>query len=192
MATVKILMSCPNCGETNWYTRKDGFECASCGEFYDTDDMCSTTKPVKTKYIPNSNISELAKFDFDKIIKFQTDHNIETEILGKLSLGEKLNFVFWLNDRGSLEKNECLCNFAWTEEGFPSWDKYQEKDFAIYDSELYDALKYSYNHKTDRYSFVKFKKKFIELAKRRIANEFWFIQEHINKIRKEHSNNSKS
>ena len=191
MPTVKILMSCPNCGETNWYTKKNGFECAACGEFYNTEDMCTTTKPIIEKYIPNKNIPELTKSEFAKIVKFQTNRNIETEILGKLGLGEKLNFVFWLNNRGSLENNECLCNFAWTEEGFPSWDTYQEKDIAIYDSELYDALKYSYNNATGRYSFVKFKKKFIELAKKRIANEHWFIQKFINKIRKEHSNNSK-
>ena len=48
MGTVKILLTCPECGDTNWIVRPgeeaDGcFECAACGEIVAIEDMCSCT-----------------------------------------------------------------------------------------------------------------------------------------------------
>ena len=46
MNTVKLLLSCPECGNTNWIHRddKDGaFECAACNEFVMPEDMMTKT-----------------------------------------------------------------------------------------------------------------------------------------------------
>ena len=66
MKTVKILLSCPSCGETNWYPVKDGFECAACEEFAYTEDMCTcvaTVDPITKKLITDKN-------EDTKIVKF--------------------------------------------------------------------------------------------------------------------------
>ena len=46
--TIKILLTCPNCGDSNWIRRKDeeaegAFECAACGDLVFTEDMCACT-----------------------------------------------------------------------------------------------------------------------------------------------------
>ncbi len=45
MAT-KIVLTCPRCGDSNWLERNDqdgAFECAACGDFVFTEDMCAKT-----------------------------------------------------------------------------------------------------------------------------------------------------
>lgn len=37
----RIELSCPECGNTGWIHRDDGFECAACGTFSYTEDMCA-------------------------------------------------------------------------------------------------------------------------------------------------------
>ena len=49
---MKIILSCPNCGDTNWIARDDeeaegAFECAACGDLVFTEDMCATTDEDK-------------------------------------------------------------------------------------------------------------------------------------------------
>ncbi len=44
--TVKILLVCPECGNSNWIPREDkeaesAFECATCGELVFPEDMAS-------------------------------------------------------------------------------------------------------------------------------------------------------
>ena len=46
---MKILLSCPNCGDTNWIERNDeeaegAFECGACGDLVFTEDMCAQTE----------------------------------------------------------------------------------------------------------------------------------------------------
>lgn len=36
---MKIVLTCPECGDTNWIEKDDGFECAACGEFAHPEDM---------------------------------------------------------------------------------------------------------------------------------------------------------
>jgi ribosomal protein L37AE/L43A len=39
---VKIVLTCPNCNNSTWLRLNAGeFECLSCGDIYDTEDMCS-------------------------------------------------------------------------------------------------------------------------------------------------------
>ncbi len=45
---MKIVLTCPNCGDNNWIVREDeeaegAFECAACGELSFTEDMCAET-----------------------------------------------------------------------------------------------------------------------------------------------------
>ncbi|MEE1502775.1 MAG: hypothetical protein UGF89_00835 [Acutalibacteraceae bacterium] len=38
---LKITLTCPNCGNSTWLKVEDGFECLSCGDIYQTEEMCS-------------------------------------------------------------------------------------------------------------------------------------------------------
>lgn len=39
--TYQIILTCPRCGDRNWFKKEDGWECAACGEFAYPEDMCS-------------------------------------------------------------------------------------------------------------------------------------------------------
>lgn len=44
MEVVKIILTCPNCGNSTWLEREDEnfmFECLACGDLVNTEDMCS-------------------------------------------------------------------------------------------------------------------------------------------------------
>lgn len=41
-----IFLTCPRCGDRNWFKREDGWECAACGELADPEDMCSEAVDV--------------------------------------------------------------------------------------------------------------------------------------------------
>lgn len=41
---MKIYACCPNCGDTNFIRREDGFECAACEEFVYPEDMSLKTE----------------------------------------------------------------------------------------------------------------------------------------------------
>lgn len=41
MNTVKIVLTCPRCGNSTWFYRGGEFECAACGEICETEDMSS-------------------------------------------------------------------------------------------------------------------------------------------------------
>lgn len=44
---VQIILTCPNCRNSTWIRLNAGeFECLSCGNIYDTDDMCSESKEI--------------------------------------------------------------------------------------------------------------------------------------------------
>ena len=52
MNTIKIFLTCPECGNSDWIIREDeeaegAFECAACGELVFTEDMCSKTSDDK-------------------------------------------------------------------------------------------------------------------------------------------------
>lgn len=58
-APQQILLTCPQCGGSNWIHRDDGYECAACGEFAYPEDMCSKTGDdvaTPTKRTPSSII----------------------------------------------------------------------------------------------------------------------------------------
>lgn len=44
MNSLKINLTCPRCGNSNWIHREDGFECAACGDFSYTEDMGSVVE----------------------------------------------------------------------------------------------------------------------------------------------------
>ena len=47
MEKVKIVLTCPNCGNSNWIRLNAGeFECLSCGDIYAPEDMCSEIKEL--------------------------------------------------------------------------------------------------------------------------------------------------
>lgn len=52
MDKVKILLTCPNCGNGTWLRVEDGFECLSCGDIYETEEMCS--EAVSEKIEPSN------------------------------------------------------------------------------------------------------------------------------------------
>lgn len=45
--TVKIVLTCPECGNSTWLRREEGdFECLSCGDRYNPEDMSSEVEPT--------------------------------------------------------------------------------------------------------------------------------------------------
>lgn len=44
--THHIFLTCPRCGDRNWFKKEDGWECAACGELADPEDMCSEAVDV--------------------------------------------------------------------------------------------------------------------------------------------------
>lgn len=42
--SVKIVLTCPQCGNSTWIPQDDGFECAACGAFSYTENMSSETE----------------------------------------------------------------------------------------------------------------------------------------------------
>lgn len=52
MKIVKIILTCPRCGNNTWVKREDEevmFECLACGEFSYPEDMCSKTEDLINK-----------------------------------------------------------------------------------------------------------------------------------------------
>lgn len=43
---LNIVLTCPNCGNSGWIRRDDGFECLACGDFSYPEDMCSDIREV--------------------------------------------------------------------------------------------------------------------------------------------------
>lgn len=42
-----IILTCPNCGNSTWLDLDTGeFECLSCGDICNTEDMCSKTEEI--------------------------------------------------------------------------------------------------------------------------------------------------
>ncbi len=81
--TIKIYLTCPNCGDSNWIVRDDeeaegAFECAACGELAFPEDMCSEVNEltISTDNIPT-------EFDITKIITISSRH-IEENITNML------------------------------------------------------------------------------------------------------------
>lgn len=47
MEKVKIVLTCPNCANSNWVRLNAGeFECLACGDIYTPEDMCSDAKEL--------------------------------------------------------------------------------------------------------------------------------------------------
>ena len=71
--TVKILLTCPNCGNSNWIPRNDSeaegaFECAACGDLVFPEDMSSEVKePAASNRVPT-------EFDIAKLITISSRH----------------------------------------------------------------------------------------------------------------------
>lgn len=51
---VKVIMTCPRCGNSTWIHRDDGFECAACGEFSYPEDMSSKVDESESGAANNS------------------------------------------------------------------------------------------------------------------------------------------
>lgn len=48
MKTVKIILTCPNCGNSTWLEQEAGdFRCLACDDVYAFGDMCQEIKPIK-------------------------------------------------------------------------------------------------------------------------------------------------
>lgn len=41
---VKLILACPQCGNSTWFSHDDGFKCAVCEEFCYPEEMCSKTE----------------------------------------------------------------------------------------------------------------------------------------------------
>lgn len=51
--SLKLVLTCPQCGNSDWIRRDDGFECTACGEFTYPEDMSSIVEKrqkQKTKF----------------------------------------------------------------------------------------------------------------------------------------------
>lgn len=44
--SVKIFLTCPNCGNGSWVRVEDGFECAACGDVCETEEMSSIVTDI--------------------------------------------------------------------------------------------------------------------------------------------------
>lgn len=48
MDTVRIVLTCPECGDTHWIRKEDGsFDCLSCGASCTPESMSATVEPIE-------------------------------------------------------------------------------------------------------------------------------------------------
>lgn len=62
--TIKIMLVCPNCNNSTWLRlNASEFECLSCGDIYDTEDMCTNEEDIDKEY--KQKCEELKRKCFD-------------------------------------------------------------------------------------------------------------------------------
>jgi len=63
MNRLKIVLTCPNCGNSTWLRTNDKevhFECLACGDHYNTEDMCSRAEVYQHESVSVTNKAPVA------------------------------------------------------------------------------------------------------------------------------------